>query len=137
LQGSKFIELKHSLYHWKFLERGCLKWARMTHLDIWNISYGQKKSQESNWQFDSRPLKVKNRPDFLAWRWYVAYRWKALDKGYNFALDLISIGGLQRKLCAPKVVRVLSLRISGLPLGSPGTKKPFGCGPHGEAHNIL
>jgi hypothetical protein len=35
--------------HWKFpyingklLEHRCLKWARMTHLDIWNTSYGQK-----------------------------------------------------------------------------------------------
>jgi hypothetical protein len=26
----------------------CLKWARMTHLDIWNTSYGQKKGRESN-----------------------------------------------------------------------------------------
>jgi hypothetical protein len=27
----------------KFLERRCLKWARIAHLDIWNTSYGQKK----------------------------------------------------------------------------------------------
>jgi len=27
----------------KLLKRRCLKWARMTHLDIWNTSYGQKK----------------------------------------------------------------------------------------------
>jgi hypothetical protein len=25
------------------LERRCLKWARIAHLDIWNTSYGQKK----------------------------------------------------------------------------------------------
>jgi hypothetical protein len=50
----------------KLLECKCLKWAHMTHLDTWNISYGQKKGQESNWQFDSRPLKVGNRPNFLA-----------------------------------------------------------------------
>jgi hypothetical protein len=31
----------------KLLERRCLKWARMTHLNIWNTSYGQKKGQES------------------------------------------------------------------------------------------
>ncbi len=46
----------------------CLKWARIAHLDIYSISYGQKKGRESNWQFDSRPLKVGNRPDFLACR---------------------------------------------------------------------
>jgi hypothetical protein len=33
----------------KLLERRCLKWARMTHLDIWHTSYGQKKGRESNW----------------------------------------------------------------------------------------
>jgi len=56
------------------LKRRCLKWARITHLDIWNTSYDQKKGWESNWQFDSQPLKVGNRPDFLAWKWRVTYR---------------------------------------------------------------
>ncbi len=37
----------------KLLKRRCLKRARVTHLDIWNTSYGQKKVRESNWQFDS------------------------------------------------------------------------------------
>ncbi len=50
------------------------------------------------------------------------YCWKALDEGYNFALDLIAIGGLRRKLCVLKVVKVLAMGISGLPLGSPRTK---------------
>jgi hypothetical protein len=30
--------------------------------DICSPSYGKKKGRESNWQFDSRPLKVGNRP---------------------------------------------------------------------------
>ncbi len=51
----------------KLLKRKYLKWARIAHLDIWNTSYGQKKGRESNWQFESRPLKVKNWPDFLAY----------------------------------------------------------------------
>jgi hypothetical protein len=33
----------------KFLECKFLKWPHMTHLDIWNTSYGQKKGWESNW----------------------------------------------------------------------------------------
>jgi hypothetical protein len=45
----------------KVLKCKCRKWPRMSHLDIFNISYGQKKGRESNWQFDSRPLKVGNR----------------------------------------------------------------------------
>jgi len=100
----------------------------MNHLDIWNTSYGQKKGRESNWQFDSRPLKVKNRPDLLACRWRATYRWKVLNKGYNFALDLISIEGLHTKLWGPKVGTPAKSwesqlwGISGLPFGNPGTK---------------
>jgi len=39
------------------------KMLHMNHLDICSTSYGKKKGRESNWQFDSRPLKVGNRPD--------------------------------------------------------------------------
>jgi len=71
---------------------------------------------------DSQPLKVKNRYDLLACKWCATYRSKALDEGYNFALDLISIRGLHVKLWAPKIARVPTLVISGLPLGNPRTK---------------
>jgi len=46
----------------KVLKCRCPKWPCMSHLDICNPSYGQKKGRESNWQFDSQPLKVGNRP---------------------------------------------------------------------------
>jgi hypothetical protein len=52
----------------------------------------------------------------------VTYRWKAFDEGYNFALDLVVIGGLHAKLWTPKVAGVPIGGISGLPLGSPWTK---------------
>jgi hypothetical protein len=107
----------------------CLKWALIAHLDIWNTSYGQKKGQESNWQFDSRPLKVKNWPDFLAYRRHVTYRWKALDKDYNFFWDLITIRGLHEKLCAPKVAEVPDVKISRLPLRNPETKSHLDVAP--------
>jgi hypothetical protein len=38
----------------------CRKWVRMSHLDIYNTSYEKKKGQESIWQFDFPPLKVRN-----------------------------------------------------------------------------
>jgi hypothetical protein len=41
LQGSKLII-------GKILECSCPKWAHMTHLDIWNTSYGQKKGPGQN-----------------------------------------------------------------------------------------
>jgi hypothetical protein len=40
--------------------------------------------------------------NFLACRWCATYRWKAFNKGYKFALDLISIRGLHPKLWAPQ-----------------------------------
>jgi hypothetical protein len=59
------------------------------------------------------------------------YRSKGLDKGYNFALDLIAISGLHKKLCTLEVVKVPVVAISGLPgaLGSPGTKSHLDVGP--------
>jgi hypothetical protein len=104
------------------LKHRCPKCARMTHLDIWNTSYDQKKVQESNWQFDSRPRKVRNWHDSLRCRWHATCRWKALDEVYNFGWNLIPIGRLHKKLWTYKVARVSTLIISGFPLGSPGTK---------------
>ncbi len=94
----------------------------MTHLDISNTSYGQKKGWESNWQFDSQPRKVENRSDFLTFKWCAIYCWKILDEGYNFALDLIVIRGVHAKLWASK----WEFR----------NKVSFGCEPCGEAQRI-
>jgi hypothetical protein len=66
-------------------------------------------------------------PDFLAYKWSATYCWKALDQGYNLALDFISIGGLHTKLWAPKVARVPIVQSLGL--GSPGTKWNLGASP--------
>jgi hypothetical protein len=61
LESSEFDCKGQNTLHWgvlyiigKLSKCRCPKWARMTHLDIYNISYGQKKGRESNWQFDSR-----------------------------------------------------------------------------------
>jgi hypothetical protein len=73
------------------LERRCVKWTCIAHLDIWNTNYGQKKDWESNCQFDSRLEKVKNQPDLLGCIQHVTYCWKALNESYNFALERTSI----------------------------------------------
>ncbi len=90
-----------------------------------------------NCQFDSQPLKVKNRPDLLVFRWPASYRWKALDKVYKFASNLISIGGLHKKLWASKVVGVPISRISRLPTWESQDKMTFGCRFHGHAQKII
>jgi hypothetical protein len=101
----------------KVLKCRCPKWARISHLDIWNTSYGQKKARESNsWEsasFDSRPLKVENRPEILGSRKRATYRWKGLDETYNFASDGESIGGLLPKLWSFKVAGVPKMRDFG------------------------
>ncbi len=53
------------------------------------------------------------------------YRWKALKESYKFALNLIPIGGLSKKLWMPKVPGVQTR-----------TKRPFRCGPCGVAQSI-
>jgi hypothetical protein len=44
-------------------------------------------------------------------RWHATYCWKNLSKGYNFALDLISIGSLHSQLWASKITGIPILRI--------------------------
>jgi hypothetical protein len=85
---------------------------------LWPKEGPESNSRESA-SFDSRPLKVGNRPDLLGCRQCATYFWKALDESYNFALDRIAIGALYKKLCALKVPGVLAGGISGLPCRSP------------------
>jgi len=106
----------------KFLKSRCPKWPRMIHLDIYSTSYGRKKGWESNWQFDSWPLKVRNRPDLGACMWSATHRWKDLDKSYNFGLDLVSIRARGEKLWTLKAPGIQIEIVSGLHLESPGKK---------------
>jgi hypothetical protein len=67
------------------------------------------KGQKSNWQFDSRPLKVGNRPLSDIRFECATWRWKDLNKGYNFGSDLVAIQLHSRELWPFKV--------PGVPLG--------------------
>ncbi len=90
----------------KVLKRTYRKWPRIGHSDIRSPSYGQKKGRESNWQFDSRPLKVGNRPLSDVRIESATWHWKDLDEGYNFGLDLVAIGRHSRELWPFKVLGV-------------------------------
>jgi hypothetical protein len=137
LQGSKPIGLRSSLYHQKDLGTYMSKMGLHDPFGHFKHKLWLKKGRESNWQIDSQPLKVMNRPDFLMWRWRATYHWKSLNKACNFSLDLISIRVLDTKLWAPKVARVLTLGILGLPLWESWDKMTFGCWSRGQAQNIL
>jgi hypothetical protein len=103
----------------KVLKRRYRKWPRIGHLDIYSPSYGQKKGWESNWQFDSRPLKVMNRPLPDIRFGSATWRWKDLDEGSNFGLELVAIGLCSRDLWLFKVPGVTPRQfrdsISGVP----------------------
>jgi len=106
----------------KFLKPRCPKWPRMSRLDICSPSYGQKKGRESNWQFDSQPLKVGNWPLPNVCRRSAMGNWKALKESYNFGSDVTPIGGWSQEIWVSKVPRVQPGTVSGLLLGSPGKK---------------
>jgi hypothetical protein len=64
--------------HW--IKNFLISLKRSWNVDVWNgltwliwTPETQKKGRESNWQFDSRPLKVWNRLDFLMCRWRAIY----------------------------------------------------------------
>ncbi len=110
LECSELNNKGQNTSHWdvlgvieKVLKRRYRQWPRIDHLNICSPSYGQKKGRESNWQFDSRPLKVGYRPlpdiRFESAIW----RWKDLDEGYNFDLDLVAIELCSRELWSFKV----------------------------------
>jgi hypothetical protein len=116
------------------------KCPRILHLDICSPSYGQKKGRESNWQFDSRPLKVENRPAPDVRFESVIRRWKDLDEGYNFGLDLVAIRGQGEELWPVKFPGVQN-RDTWLDFGTPTwefrEKVLFGCGCGGASQSIL
>jgi hypothetical protein len=109
----------------------------MSHLDICSMSYGKKKGRESNCQFDSRPIKVGNRPNPSEYRWSVTHHWKALDESYKFSLDLVPIEGLSKELWLHKMVGVQTGTSFGIPPWESRDKKSFGCRCRGEAQRVL
>jgi hypothetical protein len=121
----------------KILKFKCLKWAHMTHLDIWNTNSSQKKSRESNWQFDFRPLKVGNYRDFLACRWRATYRWKASGWGLQLYFRPHFNRRSKHKVMGPQSCRSPNFENFGTSIWESRDKKPFGCGPCGGAQSIL
>jgi hypothetical protein len=99
---------------------------------IWTFEtqvMAKRKVESQITNLDSRPLKVKSWPNFLVCRQRATYNWKDLHEGYNFALNVIVIGGLHAKLCASKVKGVPIVGILRLPLGNPGTKSHLDVAP--------
>ncbi len=108
----------------KVLKRRHRKWPRIGHLDIFRPSYGQKKGRESNWQFDSRPLKVGNRPlldvrfESATWRWKISTRATTLVQTSSRSNSAVGSYGSSKSRESREFV-------------------PLGCSPHGASQSIL
>jgi len=100
-------------------------------------SYGQKKGRESNWQFDSRPLKVKNHFNLFVCRLCATYHWKDFDEVYDFASYLISIKIFIKSYGPPKFWESQFRKFWDSKLGSPETKWHLGAGPWPNTKNII
>jgi hypothetical protein len=102
LECSELDSKAQNTSHWgvlgvigKVLKLRYRKWPRIGYSDICSPSYGQKKGRESNWQFDSRPLKVGNRPLPDVSLKSVTRRWKDLDQSYVRWLSVPLLPNLQ------------------------------------------
>ncbi len=124
----------------KVLKRRYQKCPRIGHLDIYSPSYGQKKGRGSNWLFDSRPLKLGNRPLLDVRFGSATWSWKDLDEGYNFGLDLVVIQLRSRELWPVKVPRVPLGQFRdnfGTPFRESQQNVPFGCSLRDQPQRIL
>jgi hypothetical protein len=123
------------------LKRRCPKWPRIAHLDICSSSYEQKKGRHSNCQFDSRPLKVGNRPLYNVASTSATRRWKALNESYNFGSKLVPIRVRGEELWPSKVLGLQPGTPTRDSFGTPKLesweKEPFGCSLGGELQSIL
>jgi hypothetical protein len=137
LQGSKPNGLWRSLYHWKALETLMSKMSS-------RCSFGHLKHKL--WPKEGPGVKLPVWLPTTKSRESTRFTWlqgachiplESSQQSYNFALDRIAIQGLLAKLWGSKVARVPFGAISGLPLGSPERKKPFGCGLRGQPQSIL
>jgi len=98
LECSELDSKAQNTSHWgvlgvigKVLKRRYRKWPCIGNSDIYSPSYGQKTGRESNWQFDSWPLKVRNRPLPDVALKSAIWSWKAIDESYNIDLGLVPI----------------------------------------------
>jgi hypothetical protein len=125
----------------KLLERKCLKWALITHLNIWNTSYGQKKGWDQTGRLTLDHKKSRIDSIYLA----VEGMWHNVEKISTRATTFLKTAS-PSEVCSQSYGAPKSwLQSRGSPnLGdfeSPTwesrDKKPFGCKLHGESHSIL
>jgi hypothetical protein len=115
----------------------CRKWACMSHLDICNTSYGKKKGQESNWQFDSRPLKSWE----LTWPQCMQVvcntPLKIFQRELQVCLRTHPNQRSEQRVITPQSGESPNRDSFRTPPWESRDKKPFGCRCRGKAQRIL
>ncbi len=96
----------------KLLELTCLNGLAWS---IWVLKTQVMAKRKLGSQIDFWPLKVRNHPDLVAYRWHVTYQWKALNEGYNFSFDLSLIKGLKKKVIGFQICGSSNLGNFGTP----------------------
>jgi len=119
----------------KVLKSKCPKWPRMSHLDICSPTYGQKKGRESNWQFDSQPLKVENRP-LPEVRFKSATWLESSLRGLQLCFRPHCYWTLQSGVMSSQSRGTPTRDNFGTPIWESWEKVPFGCSPRGELQRI-
>jgi len=114
----------------KLLKRGCLKWARMTHLDIWNTSYGQKKGWESNWFSTTKSWES---PQYPCVQVACDIPLKRSQRGLQFCCRPHLNRRSAHKVMGPQNRESPNFGNFRTPTWESRDKKPFGCEPCGEA----
>jgi hypothetical protein len=115
----------------KVLKCRCPKWPRMSHLDICNPSYGQKKGQESN--------TTKSRESTSSWRLHqkcdmaLESSWRELQLWFNPRPD----PSLGREVMNAQSPESPNRDNFGTPLWESREKEAFGCSLRAELQRIL
>jgi hypothetical protein len=108
----------------KLLKCRYLKWACMTHFNIWNTNYGQKKSRKSKSpQFPYVLMACDMSLESSQWGLQLCYRLHLNQKSSHTIMGSQSCGSL-------------NFGNFGTPIWESRDKMPFGCGLRGEAQNI-
>jgi hypothetical protein len=113
------------------------KWAHMTHLDICNTSYGQKKadSQIGSSTFDHEKLGIDPIPLRASG---VQYDVRKLSTRVITLVQTLSQSKVCTRSYSPAKLRDSQpWQFRDSHLGVPGQKKPFGCHSRGVVQNIL
>jgi hypothetical protein len=109
----------------------------MGHLNICNTSYGKKKGWESNWQFDSRPIKSREStgPQGVQVKCDTSLENSRQELQVCFRPHPNS--RFEKRVTSPQSVKSPNRDSFGTPPWESWDKKPFGCRCREEAQRIL